>query len=92
MLDIYTHIYSEVKKKHKNSLEVVRKQNVLTSILPMQGPEYVVLGPIRPFPDTLLMYIIWVYEADVIEPFSLAFLNLHHTRLKKKKEDEKTHN
>ena len=75
-----------------NSLEVARKQNELISILLMQGPEYVVLDPIRPFPDTLLMYIIWVYEADVIVPFSLAFLNLHPTRLKKKEEDEKTHN
>ena len=92
MLDIYTHIYSEVKKKDKNSLEVVRKKNILTSILLMQGLEYVVLGPIRPFPNTLLMYIRWVYEADVIYPFSLAFLNLHPTRLKMKEEDEKTHN
>ena len=49
----------------------------------MQGPEYIVLGPIRPFPDTLLMYTIWVYEADVMVPFSLAFLNLHPTCLKK---------
>ena len=58
----------------------------------MHGPEYVVLGLIRPFPDTLLMYITWVYEADVIYLFSLAFLNLHPTRLKIKEEDEKTHN
>jgi len=58
----------------------------------MHGLEYVVLGPIRPFPDTLLMYIIWVYEADVIVPFSLPFLNLHPPRLKKKEDDEKTHN
>ena len=58
----------------------------------MQGPEYVVLGPIMLFPDTLLMYITWVYEADVIYLFSLAFLNLHPTRLKMKEEDEKTHN
>ena len=93
MLDIYIHIYIvKSRKKIKNSLEVVRKQNPLTSILLMQGPEYVVLGPIRPFPDTLLMYIIWVYEADMIVPFFLAFLNLHPTRLKKKEEDEKTHN
>ena len=66
---IHTYIYIYIvksRKKIKNSFEVVRKQNVLTSILPMQGPEYVVLGPIRPFLDTLLMYIIWVYEADVI--------------------------
>ena len=35
----------------------------------MQGPEYVVLGPIRLFPDTFLIYVIWVYEADVIVPF-----------------------
>ena len=55
-------------------------------------PEYVVLGPIMPFPDTLLMYIIWVNEADVIVLFFLAFLNLHLRRLKKKEEDEKTHN
>ena len=90
---IYIHIYTvKSRKKIKNSLEVVRKQNELTSILLMQGPEYVVLGPIRPFPDTLLMYITWVYEADVIVPFSLAFLNLHPTRLKMKEEDEKTHN
>jgi len=91
---IYIHIYTvKSRKKIKNSLEVVRKQNVLASILLMQGPEDVVLGPIRPFPaDTLLMYIRWVYEADVIYPFSLAFLNLHPTRLKMKEEDEKTHN
>ena len=77
---IYIHIYTvKSRKKIKNSLEVVRKQNELTSILLMQGPEYVVLGPIRPFPDTLLMYIKWVYEADVIYLFSLAFLNLHPT-------------
>ena len=80
------------RKKIKNSIEVVRKHNVLTSILPRRGPEYVVLGLIRPFSDTLLMYIIWVYEANVIVPFSLVFLNLHPTRLKKKEEDEKTHN
>ena len=55
---IYIHTYIvKSRKKIKNSLEVVRKQNVLTSILLMQGPKYVVLGPIRPFPDTLLMYI-----------------------------------
>ena len=88
---IYIHIYIvKSRKKIKNSLEVVQKQNVLISILLMQGPEYVVLGPIRPFPDTLLMYIIWVYEAKVL--FFLAFLNLHPTRLKKKEEYEKTHN
>ena len=45
----------------------------------MQGPEYVVLSPIRPLADTLLMYIIWVYEADVVDPFFLAFLHLHPT-------------
>ena len=90
---IYIHIYTvKSRKKIKNSLKVVWKQNELTSILLMQGPEYVVLGPIRPFPDTLLMYIIWVYEADVIVPFSLALLNLHPSQLKKKEEDEKTHN
>ena len=90
---IYIHIYTvKSRKKIKNSLEVVRKQNELTSILLMQGPEYVVLGPIRPFPDTLLMYIIWVYEADVVVSFSLAFLNLRPTQLKKKEEDKKTHN
>ena len=79
------------RKKIKNSLEVVRKQNVLASILLMQGPEYVVLGPIRPFLDILLMYITWVYEADVIYPFSLAFLNLHPTRLKIKEEEMRKH-
>ena len=67
---IYIHIYIvKSRKKIKNSLEVVQKQNVLISILLMQGPEYVVLGPIRSFPDTLLMYIIWVYEANVIVLF-----------------------
>ena len=67
---IYIHIYIvKSRKKIKNSLEVVQKQNVLISILLMQGPEYVVLGPIRPFPDTLPMYIIWVYEANVIVLF-----------------------
>ena len=93
MLDIYIHIYIvKSRKKIKNSLEVVRKQNELTIILLMQGSEYVVLGPIRPFPDTLLMYIIWVYEADVVDPFFLAFLHLHPTRLKMKGADKKTHN
>ena len=88
---IYTYIIKS-RKKIKNSLKVVREQNVLTSILPMHGLEYIVLGPIRPFPDTLLMYIICVYEADVIVPFFLAFLNLHPTRLKQKEEDDKIHN
>ena len=51
---IYIHIYIvKSRKKIKNSLKVVRKQNVLTSILLMQGEEYVVLGLIRPFPDSL---------------------------------------
>ena len=77
---IYMQIYIvKSRKKIKNSLEVLRKQNELTSILLMQGPEYVVLGPIRPFPDTLLMYIIWVYEADVVDPFFLALLHHHPT-------------
>ena len=58
----------------------------------MQGPEYVVLSLIRPFPDTLHMYIKWVYEADVVDLFFLAFLHLHPTRLKMTGEDEKTHN
>ena len=57
MLDIYIHIFIvKSRKKIKNSLEVVRKQNVLTSILLMQGHEYVVLGPIRPFPDSPHVY------------------------------------
>ena len=51
---IYTHIYTvKSRKKIKNSLEVVRKQNVLASILLMQGPEDVVLGPIGHFQLTL---------------------------------------
>jgi len=67
---IYIHIYTvKSRKKIKNLLEVVRKQNVLTCILLMQSPEYVVLGSIRSFPDTLLMYITWVNEGDVIVPF-----------------------
>ena len=54
------------RKKIKNSLEVVWKQNVLTSILLMQGPEYVVLGPMRIFSDTLLMYLF----SGILEPSS----------------------
>ena len=80
------------RKKDKELTRSCTETECIASILLMQGKEYVVLGPIRPFPDTLLMYIIWVYEADMIYPFSLAFLNLHPTRLKMKEEDEKTHN
>ena len=92
MLDIYTHIYSEVMKKDKELTRSCTETECIVKYSAYARPEYVVLGPIRPFPDTLLMYIIWVYEADVMIPFSLAFLNLHPTCLKKKEEDEKTHN
>lgn len=70
------------EKKIKNSLEVVLKQNVLLSILLMQGPEDVVLGPIRPFPDTPHVYymVLWSRRdislfSGILEPSSYTIKN-----------------
>jgi hypothetical protein len=58
---------------------IVRQQNECTSILPIQGPEYIILGPIWPFVYIILIYNIRIYEADVIVPLSLAFFHIHPT-------------
>jgi hypothetical protein len=80
-----------MKTELKYSLEVVRQQNECISMLPIQGPKYIVLGPIWPSIYTILVYNIRVHEADVIVPLSLKFFHLHPTRYKKKREDEKAH-
>jgi hypothetical protein len=49
-------------------------------MLPIQDPKDIVLGPISPFVYTILVYNIWVHEADVIVPLSSAFFHLHPTR------------
>jgi hypothetical protein len=74
-----------MKTELEYSFEVVRQQNECTSMLPIQGPEYIILGPIWPSVYTILVYNIWVHEADVIVPFlrhSFTF-NLHDTKKKR---------
>ena len=60
-----------------DSLEVVRKQNECANVLPIQGHEYIMLGLIRPFAYTLLMYNIRIYEANIVNPALPAFLHFH---------------
>ena len=68
MLDIYTYWLVEVTQKVKDSLEVVRQQNECAIVLPFQGHEYIILGPIRILAYTLLMYNIRIDEANVVIP------------------------
>jgi hypothetical protein len=68
-----------MKKESNYSLEVVQQQNECTSILPIQDPKYIILGPIWPSVYTILIYNIWVHEADVIVLPSSAFFHLHPT-------------
>jgi len=79
MLDILIIKLEGVKKELKDSLEVVRQQNECTSMLLIQGLEYIVIGPIWPFDYTILIYNIRAHEADVIVSLSSAFLHLHPT-------------
>ena len=75
-----------MEKESKDLLDVVRQQNECTSILPIQGPEYIVLGPIWIFKYIFLVYNIRVHEADVIETPLAAFLHLppiHDTKEKR---------
>ena len=80
------------EKNSKDLLEVVLQQNEYASMLPIQHPEYIILGPIWPFANTLLKYNMWVHDADVVDTLFLAFLHLHATRLKIKRGDEKAQN
>ena len=80
------------EKNSKDLLEVVLQQNEYASMLPIQHPEYIILGPIWPFANTLLKYNMWVHDADVVDTLFLAFLHLHPTRLKIKRGDEKAQN
>ena len=73
MLDILIIKLEGVKKELKDSLEVVRQQNECTSMLLIQGHEYIVLSPIWPFLYTIRMYNMWVHKADVVDPFLLHF-------------------
>jgi hypothetical protein len=56
----------------------------------IQSPAYIVLGPLWPSVCSILVYNIWVQEADVIVPLSLAFFHLHPTRYKKNRGWEST--
>ena len=55
----------------------------------IQGHEYIILGLIWLFAYTLLMYNIWVHEADVVDPLLPAFLRFHPALLQIKGGDEK---
>jgi len=77
---IYIFIVKLKRLKLKDSLEVVRQQNECAIVLPIQGHEYIILGPIWLFAYTLLMYNIWVHEADVVDPLLPAFLHFHPAR------------
>jgi hypothetical protein len=57
----------------KDLLEVVREQNECTSMLQIQGYEYIILSPIWPFEYIIYVYNIWINEADVIVPHSSVF-------------------
>ena len=50
-------------------------------MLPFQGHEYIILGPIRILAYTLLMYNIRIHEANVVNPALPAFLHFHPARL-----------
>jgi hypothetical protein len=58
-------------------------------MLLIQGHEYIILDPIWPFLYTILIYNMWANEADVVDPFFLAFFQLHPTRFKIKKGRER---
>ena len=82
MLDILIIKLEGVKKELKDSLEVVRQQNECTSMLLIQGLEYIVIGPIWPFDYTIHIHNIWIHEANVIVPFLRRFCTfiLHDTK------------
>ena len=58
-------------------------------MLPIQGHEYIILGPIWLGAYTLLMYNIWVHEAYVVDLVLPAFLHFHPARLQIKGGNEK---
>ena len=55
-------------------------------MLRIQGPEYIVIGPILPFDYTIYIYNIRVHEANVIVPFHqhACIFILHDTKQKRK--------
>jgi hypothetical protein len=79
-----------MKIESKYSLEVVRQQNECTSMLPIQGPKYIILGLIWPSGYTILVYNIRVHEADVIVPLSSHSFTFI-LRNRKKRGYEKAH-
>jgi hypothetical protein len=56
MFDIIIIKLKAWQKEPKGLLEVVRQKNECTTIFPIQGHEYIVLGPIWPFEYTILVY------------------------------------
>jgi hypothetical protein len=56
-------------KRVEDLLEVVRQQNECTSMLQIQGHEYIVLGLSWLFEYIIHIYNIRIHEADVIVPF-----------------------
>jgi hypothetical protein len=86
MLDILIIKLNGWKKELKDLLEFVRQQNECTSMLQIQGHEYIILDLIWPFEYIIHIYNIWVHEADVIiSPLlqhSSTFI-LHDTKQKR---------
>jgi hypothetical protein len=63
MLDILIIKLNGWKKELKDLLEVVRQHNECTSMMQIQGHEYIVLSPIRPF-----KYIIHIITSGSVKP------------------------
>jgi len=73
------------EKNSKDLLEVVLQQNEYASMLPIQHPEYIILGPIWPFANTLLKYNMWVHDADVVDTLFFGILAPSCYTIKNKK-------
>ena len=65
-------------------------QNECAIVLPFQGHDKIILGPISILAYTLLMYNIRIYEANVVNPALPAFLHFHPARLQIKGGNEKS--
>jgi hypothetical protein len=78
-----------MKTESKYSLEVVRQQNERTSMLSIQGHEYIILGPIWPFDYTIRVYNIRGPWTRCDSTPSSAFFHLHPTRYETKKKMRK---
>ena len=59
-------------------------------MLPFQGHEYIIIGPISILAYTLLMYNIRIDEANAVNPALPAFLHFHPAQLQIKGGNEKS--